>query len=284
MDGQQLRKLSVCLLLGAIGCNRNSIQSPWGNPPAGDPVTGVPMVTGSKPFWGSSSQPAVPVEFVTDTDKKGPPKPETLTAVADVQLAAAFDEKTAPTSRESLLDSARQGYQKALQLDPKNKTALLALAHFYTRIGDRDRAMETYNRYMAMNPKDAAVAHKIAWACGSWKDWAGAVAWCDRALQIDPENLSYRKTKAFCLARGGQWEEAFAVLCQIMPEAQARYDLACVLAHQNHLDASRQQLMLALKVDPNYTPARELLAELDQPVGPHPDPNAIQRAGYTQER
>ena len=53
-------------------------------------------------------------------------------------------------------------------------------------------------------------------------------------------------------------------LCQIMPESQARYNMARVLEHLNRPDASRQQLQLALQADPTYSPAREFLAELDQ--------------------
>jgi len=93
---------------------------------------------------------------------------------------------------------------------------------------------------------------------------------------------------AFCLARGGRWEDAFGVLLTMMPEAQARYNIARVLEHQNFPDATRQQLQLALKADPNYIEAREFLVELDQ--GTHPggavetDPDAIQRAGYIPEQ
>ena len=287
MDGRRLSRwlLSGCLVAGAMGCNRNSVQSPMS--PAGQSVPGVATISPSKPFWGNSTPtPAAPVETTIEmTKKNAPPKPETLVALADVQLAAAFEEKTAPSSREGLLDMARQGYQKALQIDPKNKQALLALANFYTKIGDKERALETYKKYMTLNPKDAEVAHKVAMASASWKDWVGAVGWCDKALQLDPENMTYRKTKAFCLARGGLWEESFKILCQIMPEAQARYDIACVMAHQNQMDACRRQLELSMKADPSYAPAQEFLAGLDQPPGPPAaDPNnTIQRAGYTQQ-
>ena len=53
-------------------------------------------------------------------------------------------------------------------------------------------------------------------------------------------------------------------MCQVMPEAQARYLMARVLEHQNQPEASRMQLQLALKADPNFADAREFLAELDQ--------------------
>jgi tetratricopeptide (TPR) repeat protein len=237
-----------------------------------------------KSFWGNSSAKSnLPVEIVEPV-RKGPPKPETIVAMADVRLEAAYDEKTVPASREALLDQARQGYQKALQQDPKNKAAILGLARYYTRVGEQEKAVEQYRKYFAANPKDGKVAHEVAMAHAQWKDWAGAVAWCEFALKTDPENLSFRKTMAFCLARGGRWEEAFQVMCQVMPEAQARYNIARVLEHQNNPEASRMQLQLAVQADPTFAPARDFLAALDQPaeLRGEPDPNAIQRAGNTE--
>jgi tetratricopeptide (TPR) repeat protein len=118
-----------------------------------------------------------------------------------------------------------------------------------------------------------------------WQDWNNAIAWCDRSLKLDPENLTYRKTKAFCLSCSGRWEEAFAVFLSIMPEAQARYTIARVLEDQNHQEAARLQLQLALQADPSFADARTLLAEMDQPKpAGTPDGNAIQRAGYVPEQ
>jgi hypothetical protein len=61
-----------------------------------------------------------------------------------------------------------------------------------------------------------------------------------------------------------------------------------VLEHLNYGDASRQQLQLALKADPNFVDAREFLVELDQGTPPATgielDPNTIQRAGFVPEQ
>lgn len=295
MDGRWIRKWSISglLIAGAFGCNRNSVQTT-----DAQPISGVPMTTNTnKSLWGgSTAQPAT--EVVVEAPRKGPPKPETEVAIADVRLATALDENTPEASRASILDLARHGYQKALQLDPKNKAALLGLARYYSRLGDRDRSMEMYQKYLVVNPKDRDVVHEVAVVYARWSDWNSAVTWCDRALKLDPENLSYRRTMAFCLARGGRWEEAYAAFLQMhMTEAQARYNIARVLEHQNYPDASRQQLLMALQADPSCVEARELLAELDQSQQPGAqpqqsgvqsdavnDPNAIQRTGYVPEQ
>jgi tetratricopeptide (TPR) repeat protein len=237
----------------------------------------------SKSFWGNSTaKQAVPAEVVVEGERKGEAKPETHAILANVQLESAFNEQTPEASREALLDQARQGYQKALQLDPKNKPALLGLAKYYVRLGEREKAVETYKKYFAAYPKDKDVAHDVALAHAQWKDWTGAIAWCEFALKIDPENLSVRKTMAFCFARAGKYEEGFAVMCQVMPEAHARYLMARVLEHQNQQEASRLQLQLAVKADPTYVPAREFLAELDLNAKPDGKPNPIVTVGGTE--
>lgn len=285
MDGRRLRRwlLSGFVAAGAVGCNRNEVRTPWGGSGGAEPVTGMPMASAKRSFWGGSGgRSAGPVEVVADAPRKGPPSPESQVALADVQFDAAFDEKTPPANRQALLDTARQGYQKALQQDPKNKAGLVALGRYYTRLGDREKAIQIYRKYLDLYPQDRDVAHEVAVAHAQWKDWDGAVGWCDFALRLDPENLSFRKTKAFCLARGGRWEQGLEVMMQVMPEAQARYLMARVLEHQNHAQASRQQLMLAIQADPNNLDAREFLAELDGALTPNglPDPNGIRQAGY----
>jgi tetratricopeptide (TPR) repeat protein len=284
MDGRMFRKWCVfgCLMAATIGCkNKQQQQNLIGPmPDTGSQIVNMPLTKGTKSFWGGGSStptPSMPVEVVPEISKK-PASAEALVAIADVQLEAAFDEKTAAGSKEGLLDMARKGYQKALQQEPKSKAANRGMAGFYARIGEREKAVEMYKKYLTLYPKDAEVAHEVAIAHARWKDWAGAVAWCEFTLKIDPENRSVKKTMGFCQARAGKWDEAFSTLCQIMPEAQARHNLAGLLDHMGHTDASKDQLQRAVKADPNYAPAAGFLAELEQPRGA----NDLRQAGDTQ--
>ncbi len=284
MDGRYCFKWFAlcCVLAGAVGC-RNTSQppSPFGQMPNTNTPSG-PMAS-VKSMWtgtGSNTHPTVPVEVAPDVSKK-PASADAIVAISDVRLDAAFDEKTAPGSKEAMLDLAREGYQKALKQEPKNKNALLGIARFYAKIGEKEKAIEAYKKYLTAYPSDANAALEIAIAHARWKDWAGACAWSEFALKIDPENRNVKKTLGFCQARAGKWDEAFATLCQIMPEAQARHNLAGLLDHMGHADASKQQLQLAVKADPNFAPARDFLAELDQPRA-LADPNGVRQASDQQ--
>jgi tetratricopeptide (TPR) repeat protein len=267
------------LFAAALGCNRNATQSPYGQMPdaGGTQVVRMP-VGGSNKLFGGSNGASVPVEMAPDpAASKKPLSAETLVALADTQFEAAMDERTVPGSKEALLDRARTGYQRALKADPKSKAALRAMAQYYARVGERDKALEMYKRYLTLYP-EAGVAHDVAIAHARWKDMPGAVGWCEYALKIDPENRDVKKTMGFCLARCERWDEAFATLCQIMPEAQARHNLAGMLDQMGHTDASKVQLQLALKADPNFAPSVGWLVEMEQPH----DPNAVRQAADTQ--
>jgi tetratricopeptide (TPR) repeat protein len=278
MDGRMIRRLCTlgCLLAAATGCGDRTPkqQIPFPMPDTSGSQTS--RLSPSKLFSGSKSNnpPPGPVEMAPpDANSKKPPATETLVAIADTRLEAAFDPHTVAGSKEGLLDLARHGYEKALQQDPKNKVAIRGMAQFYARVGERDKAIEMYKKYLTLYP-DADIAHELAIAHARWKDMNGAVAWCDYALKIDPENRSVKKTKGFCLALSGKWDDSFKVLCQILPEAQARTNLAGLLDQVGRTDACKIQLQLAMKADPNYAPAAAFLRELEQPH----DPNQVKQA------
>lgn len=268
MDGRMIRKWCVfgCLFAASLGCNREAKQQSLIGPMPNNEspkLVNMPLPGSSKSLWGNSTGPSMPVEVVQDSKK--PASAASLVAVADVQLEAAFNERTVPGSKEALLDSARKVYQKALQQEPKSKEAIRAMARFYARINEREKAVEMYKKYLTLYPKEAEVAHEVAMAHARWRDWPGAVSWCEYTLAIDPENRAVKKTMGFCQAFTGKWDAAFATLCQIMPEAQARHNIAGLLDQMGHADACKAQLQLAVTADPNFAPAREFLTELEQP-------------------
>lgn len=277
MIGRRVRWLLVggTVAVG-VGCTRNTN-------PAGFAQT--PAATG-KAMWGGSPattpQPQVAAADPAPARKAGQKglMPDTEVEFANTHVESALRDP-APPNKDELLDLARHRYQRALKQEPKNKGALLGLARMHIQLGERDRAAEAFKRYLEAYPADAAVHHEAAMACARFQDWAGAVAWCEAALRLDPENRAFRKTLGFCLARAGRWEEAFGAMCRVMPEAQARYNMAAVLLHMNQPEASRQQLQLALRADPQHANTRDLLAELDHthPANPAAAANPIQTVG-----
>lgn len=270
MEGRQFKWcLFGGLLLASIGCHRSSTTYP---------DTMLPKPGQSGGLLGSKPAPtAVPSDgmMVSAPRKKGPLSAEWEVAMAETHLQVAMTDPP-PPNRDELIDMARARYQRALKQEPKNKGALLGIARMYAKMGDKDRAAEAFAKYLKIYPKDAEAWHEVAMKRAQLKDWPGAMAACETALKLDPENRAYRKTMGFCLARAGKYDEAFASLSKIMPEAQARHNLAGILDHMGQAEACRQQLQLALQADPGYSAAKEFLNELNEGANP------IQQAGYNQ--
>ena len=294
MDGRRTRRWILCggLVLAGTGCKKDTYHDQFGMPKPGQMVTNITPPGAKKSFWGSDSSPQapatgmqVPDSIVDAGPKKTGPMPDFEAAAADLKIDQAFADPP-PPNRDKMLDIARLRYQRALKADEKHKGALLGLARMHAKLDDQEQTIAAYREYLKHYPKDADIHHEVGQRMAHWKDWKGAVSWCESALKLDPANRTYRKTMGFCMAMDGRWEEAFTTLCEIMPEPQARHNLAGILDHLGHRDACRQQLQMALQADSTYEPSRQFLAELDrrsQPDAgiPAEEPNPVQQAGGT---
>jgi predicted Zn-dependent protease len=278
MDGRQFKWCLFGLILSA-GCAKNTYPNNMLPAPGQNGVAGLPSSGG----LFSKSKPNGPVQgmpgdtSIATSHKKGPMSPEAEVAMADVHLSVALADPP-PPNRDEQLDMARARYQRALKQQPKNKDALLGMARMYAKLGDKDRAAESYDKYLKIYPKDAEVLHELGMRRAQWKDWPGAMACCEAALKFDPDNRTYRKALGMMQARAGKWDEALASLCKVMPEAQARHNLAGMLDHLGESEAARQQLQLAIKADPGYVPANEFLNDLNGEANP------ILQAGFNQPK
>lgn len=282
MDGRLLRLVLLAgLTCGAVGCRTAKDQKmPAGTLPKSGEHAGW-MSRGNAQKFGP------PKEEVVERAPRGKPgqalKPETEAAFADTEVEAAFSEGRTAVESDSLVDSARQRYQKALKADPKNVAALAGLARLYSKIGDRERAAQIYTEALKLNPKNHELAFKMAGMYAKGEEWQPACDACKIAITIDPENRTYHKTLGYCAARAGQWDVAFEALMRIMPEPEARYFLGRVLIDADRVPEGRQQLDMALRKDPQHAASAELLAELDAPMTPPtviPQPAPIHQAGF----
>ncbi|MFO0937317.1 MAG: tetratricopeptide repeat protein [Gemmataceae bacterium] len=209
-------------------------------------------------------------EFAKPLSKPGTPlKLETECEFAETTFASAIDPSMVGPDRDRRLDSARQQFQHVLNRDPKYSRAMIGLAKVYAETGDRQKAGEYLKMYFEVNPKDHKTAFDVAMIYGKKKDFEAASAGCEFALSLDTENREYRKALGFFLALTGKVDQAVVVLTanRTMTEAQARHNIAGILAEMQQFDACKQQLRVALQVDPLYEPAKAMLSEIEHANG-----------------
>jgi tetratricopeptide (TPR) repeat protein len=252
-------------------------------------MTTPPQIANSKLSLFGPKGPPAPATTVTPADmaatapkKKGPLSTETVVALADGQVDAAFNaEDLAAADRDRNLDAARQVYEKALKKDPKNAAALRGLARLYTRRGDQAQATATYARLAQEYPQDHAARYEQALALARFEDWAGAEAACRQAMAIDPSSLRYGRVLGLCLARQGRYEEGLNALAAVTSEPEARAALAKVFADVGQPDAARQQAELALKADPKCVAAHEVMTQLGS-AGVKPADAGVRTVGHAE--
>jgi len=281
MDGRLLQlAMAAGLAFGAVGCRTTKDpQLPDATLPKPGERAGWMGKAGTQKF----GPPKEEIAIRAPKGKPGQPmKPETEVAFADAEVEAAFSDGRSSVERDQLVDSARQRYRRALKSDPKNSAALAGLAKLYSKIGDREHAMQIFSEGLRQNPKNHELAHKMAAMHAKSEEWTAACEACKLAISIDPENRNYHKTLGYCAARAGQWEVAFETLRKVMPEPEARYFLGRVLIDLDRVAEGRQQLELAQSLDPKHAASADLLAELSaapQPPGVAPQPAPVQQVG-----
>ncbi len=196
-------------------------------------------------------------------EKNGKPSPNFLATLGDMRMALAAMPDKPEQERQALLTNARKCYVQALEDDPECLGALLGMARLMTRIEDKERAGEYYRKATEAHPKDPRTWYELAMHQSRLQDHAAALESLTKAVQLEPENNTYRRMAGFTLIRMGRIEEGYQALLHGSKEVDARYNLARMLYQLRQDDACRQQLAMVLQLDPQYEPAAALLAELN---------------------
>jgi tetratricopeptide (TPR) repeat protein len=238
-------------------------------------------LTGCGLFRDHRTGPGATGEPPLSTKKDGPVGAPLLVQFAEVKLQAAADAQKSQAEREALCNDARVSYQKALQTDPKCLDAMLGMGRMFALLKDKEKCIDWYQRAAKANPLNAKVPYEEGRVLGAnFKDKDAAIQCLHAATQLDPDNRNYRKELGMTLAWAGRYEEAFAWLKRVMPEAEARYNIAGMMQHNGHDDLAKLQLARAIQADPNHEKSKEFLAWY---VSPHePRNNSVQTVGHVE--
>jgi tetratricopeptide (TPR) repeat protein len=221
--------------------------------------------------------PAVPPAAIREEDKK-PPPPRVLLAMGTVKEQQADALKDHPDIQARLRDEARRAYQEILKTDPDHVEAIRGVARIYARMGDYERAQDTYQKAVAKHPRDVALWFDFGMMYDRRKQWPEGMQCFRKGLEIDPEDQQCLKALGFTLARTGQIEQSLPCLTRAMgSSAAAHYVVAKMLLHLAEQQPAerparealaRTHLQQSLADNPNYQQARDLLARLDSPNSP----------------
>ncbi|UCC84334.1 MAG: tetratricopeptide repeat protein [Gemmatimonadota bacterium] len=157
-------------------------------------------------------------------------------ARAAAERALALDEGLAEAHTALALEAmshrydwqaAREGFERALELNPSSVDALVWLGPFESGIWGRfDRAMEYLARAERLDPRSRDVSYNIGWPLL----WAGrheeAMAAFESLVALEPEYYGGHEGLAIALMAQGRTEEALAEAQTTMAVGDPNYDPA----------------------------------------------------------
>ena len=290
------------LAVGAVGCNRNAVQSPSAAPAP----FGAATPAGFDPTTVPTQSTAV---VMKDARKANAPlRADTEVALADNAIEDAFQEQYEPgqigarppeardrdqemkpkyskAEQDRLLDTARQRYQRALAAEPAHKGALVGLARMYAYNGDKDRAIAGYQQALQQHPKDHGLASRLAGVQIQFGEFAGAEQSARFALSLDPQNRTYQKVLGLALGHQQKWQEAGETLIAAgMAEPDAHFFLARVRLDRGDAEGGRKQIQRVLETHPQHAAAQQVAAQLDagRPLPAMPPVNPVVAAGHSE--
>jgi tetratricopeptide (TPR) repeat protein len=253
MDSRRTLALGLCVLTGSLGCTTLPERAP------------------------------TDTAAVVQAEKQLParqPQPATCVAFGDFHAQYAADPKCPPLERQSHQDAARRAYQQALDICPTDLAALTQIGWLYVSMNDRDHAVNAFQRAVQSHSEDASAWYHLGVCQAHYHEWTPALDNLRRAVELAPENRSAAHFYGYTLAHAGQFDESFMVFSRLEGDARAHYEVARMLHHMKQDEQSKSHLQKAIDLDPQLTPAREMLAALSGtgPAAPTlqvPEPDAV---------
>jgi len=167
--------------------------------------------------------------------------------------------------RDGAFEKARDLYERALKLNPKNVSATLQLARLYAdRFNNAKKALELTKGARELAPDDGTVAHalgRLAYQAGDFKWSLSLLQEGARALGKNPEALYDLAWAHYSL---GNIADAEATMQKVLQtgatfarseEARRFLALSPLWNQPEKAQQTAAQIQEILKADPNYVPA-----------------------------
>ncbi|HSF32976.1 MAG TPA: tetratricopeptide repeat protein [Candidatus Tectomicrobia bacterium] len=177
---------------------------------------------------------------------------------------------------------ARELFEQAISLDPQFARAYANLAATHRQDwnarwsqdpqASERQAFELAERSVALDPSLPYGHHQLAYLYLYREDHDRAIAEAERAVKLDPNDADSYAALAVIQAYAGRPQEAIPLMEQAIrlnPKVPVYYFFHLGLAYyvMKHYDKAEQNLQEALRINPNYRPARGYLVAVYSETG-----------------
>jgi len=108
-------------------------------------------------------------------------------------------------------NTAAERLEQAIAIDPNSVAAHLNLALLYGEMDQYEKAVDEFRTAFKLDPHSAAAAYNLCVLLAE-KDMPQAIAWAQKACQLQPDDARYAYTLGFYLHRAKRTTEVIAVL------------------------------------------------------------------------
>ena len=261
--------LAAALALGASGCTTTQSSTNVVSPDKNAAAAAAANTNGTTTSVKADDTPWPK----HDPSRKHDPLPATEIAFGRMKEIEADSAqlKNNQEAQARLRDDARKAYQQAIKLDSNCLDAYRHLGRLYVKMGDTDRALETYKKALAKHAKESGLWYDMGLCHTRRKDFTESTRCFSKALELEPENPDYMKKLGLTLAWIGQIDRGLAYLTRgHQSSALAHYDIARILAQKGQVEPAKQHLQIALRENPQLEGAGEMLAGFEGPRGDAP--------------
>jgi Flp pilus assembly protein TadD len=208
--------VATLLMLGA-GCNQSDSSGPTGP--------------------SSTQQRDTEEEFEKGANR--PPSPRTMFTLARLYLSQGRD-------AEASVVLAR-----LIQDHPKFLPAYYELAELQVRYQKTAEAMKVISAGLKVSPRDPILLNNMGMCHLLKQDYAAALVQFRRAAVAAPGDARYRANMALALGMMGRYEESLALYGQILPPAEAHYNLAVICEGRKDNQRASSEYAQAFSLDPS---------------------------------
>jgi tetratricopeptide (TPR) repeat protein len=228
--------------------------SPWRRPVKYFTAAMKELPIGSKTTArsGSGVLKAAPVENdpISLNTPTPPPTPEFVISLAQL------------SEGQGNVPQARQHYQRALAMWPRNVALLRQAARMEDRQGQYPVAENLYRQAVAADPRSAGALNDLGLCLARQGKLAASMQVIEQAVQLQPHEARYRNNAAIVLVEMQQDQQALAHLAAVHGSAEANYNLGQLLVQRGRADEAAAYFIAAVEQKPDMQSAHEALARL----------------------
>ena len=162
-------------------------------------------------------------------------------------------------------------FRKTLELKPDYDIAVINMAHAFRRLGDDAAAMAGYERYLQLDPRDAYVRYQMGEMFLERGDIDRAEQVFQQALELDPKVASAKNALGVIAYRRGDLASAEKLIREAIAVKEdvilAQYNLALVAEQRGDLPTAEREYLEELKRHPESYKAAFNLSRLYERIG-----------------